>query len=132
MMTTAMVVMEAGSDWPGQIGESMEVVAFSHEGEDLLRRTQAKLGALHLSKKRVRVAVLACNSATDFVGTAAGRRAELARTLLGAVTSSPCGRLILGASERAPEQFRRELLALAGTLAEELRGSTATVSVLFT
>ncbi len=130
MGTTAMIVMEAGSQWPGQIGDSMDVVAFSHEGEDLLRRTQEKVGALRRRQTSVRVAVLACNSATD--GAAAGRRARLARTLLGAVTMSTCGRLILGASGHASEELRQELLALARGLAEELRGSTATVSLLFT
>ena len=129
METTAIVVMEPGSDWPGQIGYSMNVVASCDGGEDMFRRTQEKLGALHGSKTGVRVAVLACNSATD--GAALVRRAQVARALLGAVTFSTCGRLILGASERASHQLRQELLALAEALNDEVRGTTATVSLRF-
>jgi hypothetical protein len=130
METTALVVMEPGGDWPGQIGNSMNVVASSDGGEDLLRRTQEKLGALHRSKKAVRVAVLACNAATD--GAAADRRAQLARTLLAAVTVSTCGRLLLWASGHAPDPFRQALFALAKALTEEARGTTVTVSLRFT
>jgi len=130
MAMTALVVMEPGSDWPGHIGDSMDVVAFSHEGEDLLGRTEAKLVFLRRSKKDVRVAVLACNSATD--GAAVVRRARVARTLLAAVTNTTGGRLILGASGRASHQLRHELFALAEALTEEIRGTTATVSLRFT
>jgi hypothetical protein len=130
METTALVVMEPGSDWPGQIGDSMNVVASSDGGEDLFRRTREKIIALHDSKKAVRVAVLACNFATD--GAAVGRRAQLARTLLGAVTCSTFGRFILGASGRASYPFREALLALAGAITEEARGTTVTVSLRFT
>jgi len=123
MTRTAMIVMESGSDWPGQVGDSTNVVAFSHGDEDLLRRTQERLGALERRREGVRVAVLACNGATG--EEAAGRR-PLAKTLLGAVTIR--GRLILSANGRASYQLRQELL----TLAEELRGRTAVVSLLFT
>jgi len=129
METTAIVVMEPGSDWPGQIGDSMNVVASCDGGEDLFRRAQEKLAALHGSQKGVRVAVLACNSAAD--GAAADRRVRLARALLGAVTRSVRGRLILGVSGRASDQLRRELLALAGALGEEARGTTASVTLQF-
>ena len=128
-MTTAMVVMEPGSDWPGQIGDSMRVIAFSHDGADLLRRTQQSVGALHRRDSVVRVAVLACNLATG--GAAADRRAQLARALLDAVASTNCGRMVLRASGIASRQQRQELFALAESLAEGLRGSTATVSVRF-
>jgi hypothetical protein len=127
MLTTTMVVMEPGSDWPGQIGDSMNVVA-GHKGDDLLRRAQEKLGALWRNETRVRVAVLACNSATD--RGAAVRRAQVAHTLLDAVSHSSFGRLILGASERASHPLRQELLALAHALTVGLGGSTPRVSLL--
>jgi hypothetical protein len=129
METTALVVMEPGSDWPGQIGNSMNVVASSDGGGDLVPRTREKLIALHQSKKAVRVAVLACNSATD--GAALGRRVQLARTLLCAVTRSTCGRFILGASGRCPDPVRQTLLLLAREMTEDARGTTATVSLRF-
>jgi hypothetical protein len=129
MTALALVVMEAGGAWPGQIGDSTDLVAFSSGGEDLLQRTEQKLSALHRKKQNVRVAILACNSTG---GATTQRRAQLARLLLGAVTSTACGRLILSASGRASTQLRRDLLALAGQLTDGLRGTTATISVQFT
>jgi hypothetical protein len=128
-MTTAIVVMEPGSDWPGQIGDTTNLVAFSHEGGDLSRRTQEKLDALRHAKQSLRVAVLACSAAAG--GAAARRRAELARLLLGAVKSTTCGRLTLTASGSSCCQLREELFALAGELTEELRGTRATISLRF-
>jgi hypothetical protein len=128
-MTTAMIVMEPGSEWPGHVGDSTNLVVLGHETHDLLGRTQEKLDVLHRSKQAVPVAVLACNAATG--AEAAGRRAQLARTLLGPVSSTTCRRLILMASACAPLQLLQELLTLAESLAEDLRGTTATVSVRF-
>jgi hypothetical protein len=128
-MTTAMIVMEPGSEWPGHVGDSTNLVVLGHETRDLLGRTQEKLDVLHRSKQTVRVAVLACNAATG--DEASGRRAQLARTLLGPVTSTTCGRLILMASACAPLPLLQELLTLAETLAQDLRGTTVTVSVRF-
>jgi hypothetical protein len=130
MVMTALVVMEPGSDWPGQIGDSMHVVALTHEGEDFLQRTQAKLGTLRRSKTGVRVAVLACNSAAED-GAAVDRRAQVARTLLAALAGTTGGRLILSARGRASHQLRQELFELAGALNEESRGTTTTCSVRF-
>jgi hypothetical protein len=80
--TTAMVVMEPGSAWPGQVGDSTNLVAFSHGSDDLLRMTQAKLEVLNRA-------------------------------------------FLLSASPRAP-------LALTGQLTDELRGTTANISLRFT
>jgi hypothetical protein len=128
-MTTALVVMEPGGAWPYPIGDSTDLVAFRPAGEDLLQWTEQKIHVLHRSKQNVRVAVLACNSTAG--GAAADRRTQLARMLLGVVTSITRGRLILSASGRASAQLRRELLALAGQLTDDLRGSTATISLRF-
>jgi hypothetical protein len=129
MTTTAMIVMEPGSDWPGQVGDATNLVAFGHGCDDLLRRTQDKLGVLRRSKQVVRVAVLACSATSG--GVASVGRAQLARALLGAVVSTNSGRLVLTASARTSQQLLQELLVLAGALAEELRGTTATVSLRF-
>jgi len=130
MTTTAMIVMEPGSEWPGQVGDATNLVAFGQGCDDLLRRTQDKLGVLQRSKQVVRVAVLACNVATGHA--AAVGRAQLARALLGAVANTNSGRLVLSASGHTSQQLLHELLALAGALAEELRGTSATVSLRFT
>jgi hypothetical protein len=129
MTTTAMIVMEPGSEWPGQIGDTTNLVAFGHGFDDLLRKTRDKLGALQRSKQVIRVAVLACNAATGHA--AAVGRAQLARALLGAVASTNSGRFVLSASRRTSQPLLQELLALAGALAEELRGTSATVSLRF-
>ena len=115
MTTATMIVMEPGSDWPGHVGDSTHVVAFSHDSEDLLRRTEERLGALRRGNHGVHVAVLACNAAT---GSASAGRPPLARTLLGAVSGTSHGRLVL--------------FALTGALTEEIRGTTTMVSLKFT
>lgn len=127
MSTTAMIVMEPGSEWPGQIGDFTNLVAFTHGCDELLHRTQEKLGLLQRHKQSVRVAVLACSAATDDVHT--GLRAQLARSLLGAVAGTTCGRLIFSAGAMAPRELVQALLALAETLAREVRGTSATVSL---
>jgi hypothetical protein len=123
-----MVVMEPGSDWPAQIADLTDVVGLA--GEDLLERTKEKLDALQRGNQRVRVAVLACNSATG--GEIVGRRTQLARALVGAVARTIHGRLILSASEQASHELREELFTLAGDLTDQLRGTTASVSLWFT
>jgi hypothetical protein len=129
-MTTTMIVMESGSEWPGQIGDATDLVAFGHGCDDLLQRTQDRLGVLQRSKQVIRVAVLACNAVTG--KAAAVGRAQLARALLGAVARTNSGRFVLSASRRTSQQLLQELLALAGALAEELRGTSTTVSLRFT
>jgi hypothetical protein len=130
MSTAAMIVMESGSDWPGQVGDETNVVLPSDGSEDLLHKTEEKLEALRRGNHSVRVAVLACNAAEG--AGAAAARAELARMLFGTVTGALHGRLILSASAHATRQLREELLRLAGALTEGLRGRRATVSVQFT
>ncbi len=125
-----MVVMEPGGEWPGSIDDETNVVALGQSGDDLLRRTEEKIGALQRGKHGVRVAVLACNAAAD--DAAFDRRSQLARMLLGAVAGTACGLLVLSARGHASDQLRRELLLLAGELTGELHGKTASISLRFT
>jgi hypothetical protein len=126
---TAMIVLERGGEWPAHIDGLTDVVGLSSEADDLLERTRKKLEALRSSNRAVRVAVLACNSATC---DGSPRRESIARTLLGAVTNAPRGRLILTANEAASTPLRAELLTLAEELRNAARGSSASVSVWFT
>ncbi len=130
MTTVSLIVMEPGSDWPGHVGDCANLVAFSQHGEKLLERTKEKLDTLRRHRQDVRVAVLACNGETE--GDAASYRAQVARTLLAAVTGATLGRLVLSASGRASLRLRHELLSLTGMLSEQLRGTSATVSLKFT
>jgi hypothetical protein len=129
MGVVSLIVMEPGSAWPGHVGDSENVVAVGEKEEGLLHRIRQKLDALRLRGERVRVAVLACNEATD--AASAQRRAELARELLSVVAAAGFGRLVLSAAERAPTPLRHELLALAGVLSHTRRGAATVVSVRF-
>jgi hypothetical protein len=126
----ALVVMEPGSDWPGQVGESETLVALRSE-HDMVGSTREKLAALRRGRQDVSVAVLACNAATDDV--TAQRRATVAGELLASVSRTWRGRLVLTASAgRASGPLRRHLLSLTGTLSNSLRGTSATVTLKFT
>jgi len=131
VVTVSLVVMEPGSEWPRHMGNHTNLIAFSQRGEKLLQRTEEELETLRRGQQNVRVAVLACNGETG--GEVDGCRAQIARTLLGAVTRTTFGRLVLSApGGRISLGVRHELLALAGALTEQLRGTTATVSLRFT
>jgi glutamate racemase len=121
--------MEPGSAWPGHVGDSENVVAVGEREEGLLPRIRLMLESIKKRGEHVRVAVLACNEATDVASVA--RRAELAHELLAAVAAAAFGRLVLSAAERASMQIRRELLTLAGALSYTRGGTAATISVRF-
>jgi hypothetical protein len=121
MGVVSLIVMEPGSAWPGHVGDSENVVAVGELEESLLPRIRRRLDSLRRRGERVRVAVLACNGATDIASV--GRRAELAHELLTAVSAVIFGRLVLSAAESASTQLRNELLSLAGALSEARRGA---------
>jgi glutamate racemase len=125
----SLIVMEQGSEWPGHVGDSDDVVATGSSSETLLAKIQLVFLALRRRNQQVRVAVLACNAATD--AESAARRAAVARELLGLVATVGCGRLVLSAAERSSTQLRRELLSLVGVLSDGLRGSSATLWLRF-
>ncbi len=130
MTGVALVVMEPGSEWPGHIGVSETLVALK-PGQDTVRCTRERVAALHRQRQEVQVAVLACNDATDSV--TADRRIAVGRELLAAIKRAFHGRLVLTASAgRASLRLRQHLLSLAETLTDELRGTSATVTLRFT
>jgi hypothetical protein len=129
MSLVSLIVMEPGSAWPGHVGDSENVVAVGEREEGLVPRIRRMLDAIRKRGEQVRVAVLACNEATD--AASAARRAELARELLAAVAAVGFGRLVLSAADRASMDIRRELLTLAGALSQTPVGVAATISVRF-
>jgi hypothetical protein len=129
MGIVSLIVMEPGSSWPGHVGDTENVVAAGDDEEGLLPRTQHMVDALHARGQAVRVAVLACNDATDTASS--GRRAEIARVLLAAVAPATFGRLVLCAGSGSSIRLRHELLSLTGTIIRELEGTTATVVLRF-
>ena len=128
MNDVALVVMERGSFWPEHVASTDDVIAFCPDESSVLRHTEEKLDALRNRSRAVRVAVLACNE--QFGAVSAGRRAGVARALLGAVTEGRCGTLVLTASLRASQSLRFELLTLADELTRGLPPD-ATVSLHF-
>jgi glutamate racemase len=129
MSVVSLIVMEPGSAWPGHVGDSENVVAVGEPGDGMLRRIRSLLDSLRRRGEHVKVAVLACNEATDLVS--AVRRAELAHELLAAVAAVGFGRLVLSAEKCASVQVRRELMTLAGALTCTRGRGAATVSVRF-
>jgi hypothetical protein len=129
MALVTLIVMEPGSEWPGQVGDVGDIMAIGNDEEGLGQRTQHRLALLEERGRRVRVAVLACNEATDPASVA--RRAEVAEALLTVVASVGSGRLVLSGPNRASARQRREILCLAGDLSQRVRGKPATVLVRF-
>jgi hypothetical protein len=130
MTGVAFVVMEPGSEWPGHVGMSETLVALK-PGQDTVRCTRERLASLHRQRAEVHVAVLACNDDTD--AETADRRIALGRELLATIRRAWHGRLVLTASAgRASLRLRQHLLSLVETLTDELRGTSATVTLRFT
>jgi hypothetical protein len=129
MSIVSLIVMEPGSSWPGHVGNTENVVAAGIDEEGLVSRTEHMVETLLGRHQAVRVAVLACNDATDVAS--AGRRAEIARLLLRAIASGAFGRLVLCAGQGASIRLRHQLLSLTGALIRELEGTTATVALRF-
>jgi hypothetical protein len=129
MPVVTLIVMEPGSEWPGHVGESENVVAVGHDEEGLVERTRAELASILRRGQQVRVAVLACGQAAD--AASVRRRAEVADELISSVAAAGFGRLVLTAPDCASRGQRCELLALAGELSHKVRGATAAVSVRF-
>jgi hypothetical protein len=130
MANVSIIVMEKGSEWPGQVGECQSLLAVGACDEhETLQRTRERLEWLRHHDHQVRVAVLACSEATD--PASAARRAAVAHELFGVVRATVSGRLVLAGTDHASMQARRELLGLAGALSDRLGGTSATVSVRF-
>jgi hypothetical protein len=129
MAVVILIEMESGSEWPGHIDDSENVVAVGHDEGGLLEKRRRTLESLRQQGQQVRVAVLACNQEAD--PSSVSRRAEVAHELLTSVTVGGFGRLVLTASNRVSMRQLCELLSLAGELRRRLRGATASVSVRF-
>lgn len=129
MEKVSLIVVEQGSEWPGHVEDCENVLVVGCDEEGLLQRTRQGLDSLRRRGHYLRVAVLACNEATDTASAA--HRAEVANELLTALSAVGFGRHLLTARDRASMQLRRELLSLSDALHKRLKGSSATVSVKF-
>jgi hypothetical protein len=130
MRSIALVVMEHGSLWPADINQwSVDVVAFGPPHGAPHERMRRACERAASEGRTPEFAVLACNAEAD--DEAIGRRVTLARSLVAAVLPGTSGRVILSAACNAASSLRSQLIALAGTLMESLRGGSASVSVHF-
>ncbi len=129
MNKVSLVVMERGSDWPGHVGTTEELVAFAHDDAELLPRTQERLGTFLSTGRSIWLAVLACNAACGQV--VRERRAAVARALMSAVAPVRFGRVVLSASGSASRLLREELLSLVGELTAAAPAPQVTISLHF-
>ncbi|HEY8088274.1 MAG TPA: hypothetical protein VIF09_10525 [Polyangiaceae bacterium] len=129
MGVVSLIVMEPGSEWPGHVGDTENIVAAGCGRAALLQRTRHMVDAMRARGQFARVAVLACGEQADL--ESARCRAEIAGELLQAIAPVPFGRLFLCTGDRPSLRLRHELLSLAGALCHELRGRTSAVAVRF-
>jgi len=129
MTSIALVVVEAGSDWPAFVrGAADEVVALSQAIEEAdggaLERA---CGRAEHSCTTVRLAVLACNADVD--DESIRRRTVTASRLVEAVVRTAGGHFVLSARNHPSAALQLGLIRLAATLRNAGRETLASVSV---
>jgi hypothetical protein len=132
------VVVEAGGQWPAWLSKlqrvvhDVVVVAAYRDGTpaELALRVLHRLQALEASKDRAQMAVVLAgtSSAHDEVFEA---RCLMARALLRHMAADKTGKLVYSATSTLTDDSRHELMALVGTLTEQLIGTQMSISVRF-
>jgi hypothetical protein len=133
----SIVVLEAGATWPSWLGEYQRLApnavviaqAFAEPSEVFEARVLHRIEeASHEAWLRVRVGVIVVADQPDHDRTA--HREPIARALLKAMGTTQEAELVLAGGEDQ-ETSRHGLLALAGSLCEELGGAHINVRVRF-
>lgn len=132
------VVVETGARWPIWLTEMQRVVpevvvvAADRDGTpaELALRVLQRLQSLESGDARVELAaVLAGNApATDEVFEA---RCLIARAVLRHMAAAGIGKLAFSAPSNLPDASRHELMALVGTLTDQLVGTQMSISIRF-
>jgi hypothetical protein len=132
------VIVETGARWPIWLSEMQRtvpdvvVVAADRDGTpaELALRVLHRLQSLEADHSRVEyAAVLAGTSAaTDEVFEA---RCRVARAVLRHMARSGTGKLAFAAPSNLPDNSRHELMALVGTLTDQLVGTEMSISIRF-
>lgn len=128
------VVMEAAGEWPAFVereGSANWAVIAQQPGEtpgELALRSSRRVSTLTEHGARIDTVIVAAGPHCDDDVFAA--RCAVARSLIQAMGTSR-GRLLFSAPAKLPEAARHELVALAGTLANQVRGTSLTVGVKF-
>lgn len=135
----SIVVLEAGATWPlwlteyQRIAPNAVVVAqdSAESAEAFGKRVVHRIAdAISKSGSRVRVGVLVAASSRD--EARAPMREGVARAILKALGSQQEAELVLASEGGEADPSRQELFTLAGTLCEELAGTSVNVRVRFT
>jgi hypothetical protein len=132
------VVVETGGQWPAWLSKlqrvvhDVVVVAADPDGTpaELALRVLNRLQSLEASKDHAQMAVVLAgtSSAHDEVFEA---RCLMARALLRHMAAEKTGKLVYSAGSRLPDDARHELMALVGTLTEQLIGTQMSISIRF-
>lgn len=132
------VVVEAGGQWPTWLSQlqrvvhDVVVVAADRDGTpaELALRVLHRLQSLEASKIRPQMAVVLAGTslAHDEIFEA---RCLVARAVLRHMTSATIGKLVYSAPAKLSDDSRHELMALVGTLTEQLVGTQMSISIRF-
>lgn len=128
------VVMEAGGEWPSFVereGPANWAVIPQQPGEtpgELALRASRRVAALAEHGAPIGTVIIAAGAECDDHVFAA--RCAVARSLIQAMGGRG-GQLLFSAPARLPDAARHELIALAGTLASQVRGTSLDVGVRF-
>jgi hypothetical protein len=133
----SVVVLERGSAWPPWLAEYQKhapasvVIAQScdESGAEFARRIARKLDEIGSRSAAIHAGLLVSNGALDQPAVTA--RESICSGLLRVMLQKQRGQLVLSADGAAGDGIRHELLALAGTLCDGLRGTKVSVRVRF-
>jgi hypothetical protein len=132
-----LIVVEPGSQWPTWVENCRKVtpdtvvIVGSHDDTpaELASRTMRRIAALEAHGKRVRTGVLATGDETSDEIYAS--RSLIARSLLSHMRQAGFGRLLFAAADQMASETRHDLLALTGTLTDQLFGTELSIGVRF-
>jgi hypothetical protein len=132
------VVVETGARWPIWLTEMQRavpdvvVVAADRDSTpaELALRVLQRLQALEAESSRVEMAAVLAGNAppSDEVFEA---RCRVARAVLRHMATSGTGKLAFAAPSNLPDSSRHELMALVGTLTDQLVGTQMSISIRF-
>jgi hypothetical protein len=133
----SVVVLERGSSWPPWLAEYQKrapasvviVQSFDESSREFARRIVRKLDEIGSRSAAIHAGLLVSNGALDAPAVTA--RECICSALLRVMRQKQRGELVLSADGAAGDGIRHELLALAGTLCDGLRGSEVSVRVRF-
>lgn len=133
----ALVALEAGASWPAWLGKPhprtpntvVEAQLAEETPEEYATRVLHRIARGDLGTGGLKMGLVATNG--DNSGEALIARANIARALCAAMNRDGGGELLLVADGNVEDESRHGLLALAGTLIDELGGRSVNVRVRF-